>query len=349
MKQGIDVSAHDGRIDWKKVKDSGVNFAILRAGYGNSITQKDEQFQRNYREATRVGIPVGAYWFSYATSVEDAKKEAKTCKEAIKGCRLSYPIFYDFEYDSVRYAAEQGVQVTKPLATAFAKAFLQEMERGGYYVGNYANVDYYQNYFDEKELKRYPLWLAEWDVEKPSIRAALWQYSERGKVDGIAGAVDKNRTNVDFPAIIRRKGKNGFPKETQKRTATVRRSATLWAEAHTGSKKIQQVKKGTVVTLLQDDQWGWSRVRFSGTEGWMQNECLKGSGLSAYPTGICKGSDVNVRKSPNLTGKVLTQLQKGERFTVISILPSQWLHIRKEQQEGYVYYDPSYLTIHLAK
>ena len=222
MKQGIDVSAHDGRIDWKKVKDSGVNFAILRAGYGNSITQKDEQFQRNYREATRVGIPVGAYWFSYATSVEDAKKEAKTCKEAIKGCRLSYPIFYDFEYDSVRYAAEQGVQVTKPLATAFAKAFLQEMERGGYYVGNYANVDYYQNYFDEKELKRYPLWLAEWDVEKPSIRAALWQYSERGKVDGIAGAVDKNRTNVDFPAIIRRKGKNGFPKETQKRTATVR-------------------------------------------------------------------------------------------------------------------------------
>ena len=64
MKQGIDVSAHDGRIDWKKVKDSGVNFAILRAGYGNSITQKDEQFQRNYREATKVGIPVGAYWFS---------------------------------------------------------------------------------------------------------------------------------------------------------------------------------------------------------------------------------------------------------------------------------------------
>ncbi len=91
------------------------------------------------------------------------------------------------------------------------------------------------------------------------------------------------------------------------------------------------------------------RVRFSGTEGWMQNECLKGSRLSAYPTGICKGSDVNVRKSPNLTGKVLTQLQKGERFTVISILPSQWLHIRKDKQEGYVYYDPSYLTIHLAK
>ena len=157
-KTGIDVSKWQGAIDWEKVKAAGVEFAMLRAGYGRG--NLDEQFERNASECTRLGIPFGAYWFSYAYTPDMARNEALHCMEALREYKLSYPVAYDFEYDSVDYASEQGVQVTKTLASSMARAFCEEVKSGGYYPMVYANPNYLAAYFDADIPKEYDVWLA---------------------------------------------------------------------------------------------------------------------------------------------------------------------------------------------
>lgn len=332
-KKGIDVSAHQGTIDWKQVKKDGIDFAILRAGYGNDLSQEDSYFSQNYKGAKAQAIPVGAYWFSYATSVADAKQEAKVCKEVLSGCKLDYPVFYDFEYDSVRYAKEQGVTVTKSLATAFALAFCKELEAGGYQAGIYQNVDYYHNYFDQKKLAGYPVWLASWSQEMPDIDAMLWQYSDSGSVAGIGGPVDLNYDRETTSQT------NGSAK-----TAVVTKEVSLREDGHSAAKILAKVPKGKTVTLRKDDGWGWSLVTYKTVTGWLPNTALKRDGLSRYKTGVCNGSDVNVREKPSLSGRVLRQIQKGQTFTVQSILPDRWLHVTLEGQSCYIYYDPAYIA-----
>ena len=209
MNKGIDVSRHNGVIDWAKVKADGVKFAMIRAGYGAGTI--DDKFERNIKECNRLGIPCGVYWFSYAYTPEMARKEAQAVLKAVKPYKLEYPIAYDFEYDSVSYAAKQGVKMTKQLATSLVEAFCGEIEKNDYYVVNYANLDYLSKYFDNKLLKKYALWLAHWtDAEKPVQECVMWQYSAKGKVNGISGDVDMNNCYVDFPSVLAKAGLNGL-------------------------------------------------------------------------------------------------------------------------------------------
>ena len=128
-KRGIDVSFWQGELDWAKLKADGVEFAMLRAGYGQSNV--DKQFHRNAQECTRLGIPFGVYWFSYAGTVERARKEAASCIEAIRPYRLAYPVAWDFEYDSVDYLKKQGITATKTLVSDMGRAFLGAVEDAG--------------------------------------------------------------------------------------------------------------------------------------------------------------------------------------------------------------------------
>ena len=190
--RGIDVSAWQGKIDWAKVKADGIQFAIIRAGYGTYIGQKDAYFDYNVQQAKKYGIKVGAYWFSYATTAAEAKKEAQVCYEVIKNYELDYPVFYDFEYDSVNYANGMGVTITKAKSTAFTEAFCQELASKNVNVGVYTNPDCIYKYFEWDTLNKYPLWLAHWDVAEPAFPCDLWQYSSSGYVNGISGRVDMN-------------------------------------------------------------------------------------------------------------------------------------------------------------
>lgn len=212
MFKGIDVSKHNGSINWDKVKKAGIKFAMIRAGYGaNNI---DEKFKFNISECNRLGIPCGVYWFSYAYTIEMAKKEAQYCLAAVKPYKLEYPISFDFEYDSVEYAKQKGVTIGKGLASDITQAFCSEIEKAGYYVINYSNIDYLNNYFETKVSAKYGLWLAQWNNnEQPSRECQLWQYSAEGKVNGISGKVDMNKSLVDFPKIIKENQLNGYKKE----------------------------------------------------------------------------------------------------------------------------------------
>lgn len=188
--RGIDISKHNGAIDFKKVKNDGIEFAMIRAGFGSDTV--DTYFHRNIKEAKANGIKCGVYWFSYAYTPQMAKKEAQKCIETIKQYSLDYPVAFDFEYASVNYAKDNGVNITKALASQIADTFLMAVKNAGYNVILYTNIDYYQNYFNDTVKNKYDIWLAAYRDTKPNLNQKIWQYSEKGSVDGIKGRVDMN-------------------------------------------------------------------------------------------------------------------------------------------------------------
>ena len=194
---GIDVSEHNGAIDWEKVHSSGkIGFAMIRAGFGRGII--DKQFKRNASECNRLGIPIGIYWFSYAKSAGEAGLEANYCLDTIKDYKIDYPVCFDFEDDSVANCRKAGITIKdKSFATILAANFLYKIADAGYIAANYTNPAYLNQYFDQSRLSTYDLWLAQWpanpDPEKrPAMNPDIWQYSSKGAVPGISTAVDMN-------------------------------------------------------------------------------------------------------------------------------------------------------------
>lgn len=181
----IDVSEWQGSIDWKKVKASGVDYAILRAGFGREVSQIDARFEANYKNAKAAGLKVGAYWYSYAVDVADAKKEANACLTVLKGKTFELPVYYDLEDNS-------QVGFGKTTLTNIAKKFCDTLKSSGYSVGVYANANWFKNYLDYSALKKlYSIWLAQYN-STAQYECDIWQYSSSGSVKGISGNVDMN-------------------------------------------------------------------------------------------------------------------------------------------------------------
>lgn len=145
------VSYADGRIDWRRVREDRIEFAMVRAGFGDGNI--DQEFERNARECNRERIPLGIYWFSYAYTREMARREAKQCVEIIRRYRVEYPVAFDFEEDSIDYAREHGVTITKDLATDFTREFCDEIRRSGYRPMFYTNLSDLEDYFDIRRLE----------------------------------------------------------------------------------------------------------------------------------------------------------------------------------------------------
>ena len=211
---GIDVSYSQGSVNWSKVKASGIQFAILRAGFGNDISQKDDCFEANMRGCMLNGVIIGIYWFSYAVSVADVLREAKVCQQVLapyKG-KISLPIYFDYEYSALSYARKQGTTPNGKLITDMAIAFCDAMRMAGWYPGIYTNIDFYRNYYDSR-IHNYPIWLADYSSRtNPYYPCGLRQTSETGRVTGISNNVDTDVSFTDYPSIIRSGGFNGYPK-----------------------------------------------------------------------------------------------------------------------------------------
>lgn len=207
MTEGIDVSRHQGNINWGHVN---ADFAIIRAGYGREVSQKDEQFENNYTGCKSNKIPVGCYWYSYALDVEDAKREAKACLEVIKGKTFEYPIYFDVEESS-------QAKLPKTQMSAIVKAFCDELEKAGYWVGIYSYASFLKEHLSIDILNRYAVWVAHTGVNAPNYDKpyGMWQYSHTSRVSGINGDVDKNKCYVDYPAKIKAAGLNGFKKSSK--------------------------------------------------------------------------------------------------------------------------------------
>lgn len=202
--KGIDVSYSQGKIDWNKVKSSGkIEFAIIRAGYGKELNQIDNQFERNYSECKRLGIPIGVYWYSYATTVAEAEQEAKVCLQIIKGKQFEFPVAFDIEESRCF-----------PKANDLCDAFCGVLEKAGYYTAIYTFKSALQQYFSDYIKSRYDIFLSHVDVQKSDYSGdyGLWQYSWKGNINGISGDVDLDYAYKNYPNIIKNAGLNGFYK-----------------------------------------------------------------------------------------------------------------------------------------
>lgn len=210
MKKGIDVSEHNGDINFEAVKAIGFEFAMIRAGYG--WTTEDKKFEQNVNGFLSAGIKVGAYWFIYATNVEEAINNANKCIEVLskfKG-KFTFPISCDYEYDSDRYSEQEGVKQTKATRTAIIEAFCDKLEEAGYYVSVYLNPDYISktNY---NELTQFDLWLAEWNTNKPCRDCGMWQNTDKLRIAG--NVFDANVAYKDYEQIITGAGLNHVEKK----------------------------------------------------------------------------------------------------------------------------------------
>lgn len=226
MYKGINVSAHQNRIDWGKVK---TDFAILRAGYGKLETQKDKQFENNYAGAKAAGIPVGAYWYSYAKTPEEARLEADICLKVLKDKQFEYPIFYDVEEQTI-------LSLGKEKVSSIIRAFLEEVEKAGYWVGLYMSASPLKIYVSDTILQRYAIWVAQWsDKLTYSGSYGIWQYSEKGTVSGINGNVDLDYCNVDYPAKIKEKGLNGYGKPPEQPKESIYTEVSINGKIYKGT------------------------------------------------------------------------------------------------------------------
>ena len=196
-RKGMDVSVYQGNVDFKAAKKDGIEFVIIRLGYGRK--NLDSKFERNVVAARDAGVAIdGIYHFSYALTVEDAVKEAEfAVEQATKaGLPKSTVIFYDFEYDSVNYGTKNGVRLGKDECMKFTEAFCERVKALGYKPGVYFNQDYYKNMYTPMLLNSYVRWLADYEGE-PNYDCEYQQYSSKGKVNGISGDVDLDYSFVD--------------------------------------------------------------------------------------------------------------------------------------------------------
>ena len=276
LKRGIDISAHQGVINWELARPM-VDAVIIRAGYGkNNIDQK---WIPNIDALKGSKIDLGVYWFSYATSVDAAYMEGKYAAIAVQkqlGSRC-IPIAYDLEYDSVEYALKKGVHIGKAEATQYAIAFLTAVKESGYRPMLYTNIDYLKRYFDYKAISAAVpgtlLWVAQWRQTEPTLDEdiAVWQYSSKGSVTGINGRVDMDVVYIDLeitdpdPAPA----PEPIPEPRPDQRTVTAHVLNIRKEPSAKSEDLGDLIEGSVVTV-DEIQDGWAHI-----SGWVSTKYLK--------------------------------------------------------------------------
>lgn len=256
VRKGIDVSEHQGKIDWAKVAADGVEFAIIRCGYGKDIARQDDKyFEQNYAGAKAHGIKVGVYLYSYAKDADSARSEAAHVLRLLKGKTLDLPVYYDLE--------ESGLEGNY---VEHANIFGDIVEGAGYWVGVYSGAWHWKNTL--KDLTRFTKWIASWgkntttdldryaDVSVPS-GAEIHQFSAVGKVDGIKGNVDLDvmyRDLVSDIAVWAGKQTDNY--------VTVDGDTVATVTAKTGADvSALKVVPGQTVKMVKPDVFDWSKIK----------------------------------------------------------------------------------------
>ena len=300
----IDVSKWNNTVDYKSVKSAGVTGVIIQCGYGMESSQKDPYFEDNYKKAKAQGLKVGAYLYSYAKSVSEAKREANVCLKWIKGKKFGLPIYIDMEEEGLTYL---GKSTLTKIATEFCKI----VEKAGYKAGVYANANWFRNYLDYKKLKsKYSIWLAQYAKSK-DFSCDIWQYTDKLIIKG--KPFDGNYCYKDFESKKKKYVK-------VKHDYYLRRKAFIDPVAKS-NEPIVKLAKGTKIEWLADDKTGFSKVKYNGHTGYILNTMLDKKGLSKYRTKVFpKGSRYHrIVKGQIKYSKVM---DKARKFTIISYTES---------------------------
>lgn len=213
--KGIDVSVYQKGVDYNKVKSAGYEFVIIRAGYGRVATQKDPEFETHYKNAKAAGLHIGAYWYNYAISPEDALTEAKVCAEILKNHQLDMPVYYDIEEQKTFNTGRANVD-------KIARTFCEYMESQGYFCGIYGGQHLVENLLYPETANRFAFWYAQYLIN-PRYQGyyGLWQFSISGAsagnnpfgvppVPGVSGQCDVDNCYEDYPTRIKQLKLNGY-------------------------------------------------------------------------------------------------------------------------------------------
>ena len=265
--QWIDVSAHQGIIDWKQVAAAGIKGVIIRAGYGNSASQIDKQFLANIEGALAAGITVAVYWFNYFDGIADAQREWNTCRSIIDPYRSDIKfISSDYEYDSVKYYRKvHGAAPSNSLINQMIDAFCSAAAGDGWDVKNYFNNDYRRNILSSALISKWRPWLADY-TGGPDISCDIQQTSSTGRVAGIRGNVDMDTCFVAFqsrPAPIPTPASSAPSKAGIKAGDKVQYSGSLYADSYgngqgktvSGTFIVQRVIDGRKCGVLLPAGW----------------------------------------------------------------------------------------------
>jgi GH25 family lysozyme M1 (1,4-beta-N-acetylmuramidase) len=312
--KAIDVSRWNGDINYSSVKKSGIQNVLIQCGYGSVVNQKDPYFEINYTRASKENFKIGAYLYSYAKSVKEAKKEAKVCLSWIKGKNFDLPIYIDMEESDL-------TSLGKTTLTKIADAFCKEIEKAGYKAGVYANANWFTNYLDYSSLKKsYSIWLAEYG-DKRDFECDIWQYSDTGRIADNACNFDMNYIYITQNVEVKFTKNAGLYKYPYKDTVGKT------------SVKVKTAKKGTIAKWLSDDGYGWSKVKIGDKTYYAVNNRLSKKNLSEYKK-ITLSKDTKGYKVKN--GKLTTAriFKKGKKLTAICLI---------EQGKYKNYYLVSYL------
>lgn len=212
MINGIDVSKWQGEIDFSKVKASGVEFVIIKAGGSDNGFYKDSYFEKNYEKAKAAGLSVGAYYFvgKRFQGIESGVADAKRFLDIIKGKEFEFPVFVDVEAPGFQYKEDN---------TDATIAFCETMEKAGYFCGIYgSDISGFKDRLNHKRIEQFAHWVARYGNPPQYCEdAQIWQRSSKGSVPGICGSVDLDISYIeDYPKIMKKKGLNGFKKTVKK-------------------------------------------------------------------------------------------------------------------------------------
>lgn len=241
MKTGIDVSIHQGTVDWGKVT---AEFVILRAGLSwyEGGMDTDKNFLVNAAGVQGAGIPWGAYLYAYDKTPAAAVVSANKLADLLNRYKIPYPVAYDFE-------DKQYLSTGKAANTAICKAFLETLQGRGYYAMLYTYTNFANGYLNMAELSAYDLWIADYTGKVGWTGPyGIWQYSDRGAAPGITGPVDLDRAYKDYPSIIQGAGLNGYGKtgeapDQPDRADLLAENQALREQVDAAQKKLTDIQK----------------------------------------------------------------------------------------------------------
>ncbi len=382
LMEGIDVSKWQGRPDWARIKASGVDFAMIRLGFrgANEYFGEDECAYYNLENADKNGVLTGVYFYSRATSEEDAREEAEWILDRIGKYAISMPVVMDYEM------AGNSAQDTAAHRTDIALAFLNRVSSAGYQAMIYVPTEEFEDpllWEKDRILREYPVWGARYDgkvypeVQHPNeaISYAMWQYSNTGKIDGISGNVDLDLAYFTAERIPPQNPVEEQPKETEEQPSepeedTVPKkefnqtftpvSRLVTAKIEVNLRRIPSIdgelvgtlKKGDYLPCTGDSDMGWSRLEYEGEKVYAVTSYLMDeNGQSIVPKQkfqsvsekVTAKIEVNLRMEPSNEAEVVGTLQNGTQLTRTGIGDKGWSRLEWEGKT--VYAVTSYLVV----
>lgn len=379
---GIDVSKWQGKIDWEKVKNSHVDFAFIRIGYRgeNGQIYKDDNADYNIQQAQKAGVLVGTYFYSTAINEIEAKEEANWTIKAIEGYSISYPVVYDCE--GYQLPSSRMNTVTKKQRTKNAIAFLKTISDAQYdamFYGALKEMQGSQDWDMSQIEKNYKVWVAQYaDVTYPqktkpdySGKCHAWQYTNKGKVNGITGNVDmvvcyftkekSNPKNKDMTPNVASAPLSDEEKlyTSVNETVTAKDETNLRQAASTKSNIVVRLKNGETVTRIGLGKNGWSKLKYNNQVVYAissylttdltkkevvtkQEDVVEGQTFTSKNDQVTAKEQVNLRALPTTNSDIVGTLKSGDFLQRSAISNKGWSRLNYNGQT--VYAITSYLS-----